>query len=103
MEFLENSKGIGFTNVVLDGDGKLRRIRLFADIDGKVYPQLAMAPLLDRLGRPAIKIDTGSVELLGATLPSGEKSNIRIPWTRTGTCSSIGSRAVTLKASPAGT
>ena len=46
---LEQARGAGFTNVVLDSDGTRRRIELLHETEGQYIPQLVFAPLLEML------------------------------------------------------
>jgi adenylate cyclase len=73
------AKGVGLTNVEVDQDGKRRRIQLVARVRDALYAQLIFAPLLDRLGNPAIEIGKRWIVLKGAKLPAGAVQDIRIP------------------------
>ncbi|MFW6368652.1 MAG: CHASE2 domain-containing protein [Spirochaetota bacterium] len=81
----EHGAGAGFTNIVVDEDGVRRRVNLFAEYDGKLFPQLAFRPLLGLLGDPDIEVDGRTVHLRDAQLPDSETSrDIRIPLSRDG-------------------
>ena len=78
------SAGAGITNVEIDSDGKRRRIRLLEKIDGKWYPQLVFAPLLDRLGNPKLVLSPGSLKMLGAQYSDGTVRDVTIPLDENG-------------------
>ena len=46
---MQQARGAGFTNIILDSDGTRRRIELLHETDGLYIPQLVFAPLLDVL------------------------------------------------------
>ena len=46
---MQQARGAGFTNIILDSDGARRRIELLHETDGLYIPQLVFAPLLDVL------------------------------------------------------
>lgn len=77
-EISSMSKNAGFTNVEIDADGVRRRLRLFEIIDGKVYLQLALSPLLRKLGEPELIIHKNKLELIGADYGT-DKKNVSIP------------------------
>ncbi len=68
----------GFTNVEVDPDGTLRTIQLIEEIQGKYYLQLAMAPLMHKLGNPEIQISKTQLLLKNASI-NGKIQTIRIP------------------------
>ncbi len=79
--------GAGFTNVEVDKDGKRRRIALTAGIGDDIYPQLIMAPLLDRLGQPRLTIGRRKLSLDGLSegpsklsIPLDEDGFMLINW-----------------------
>lgn len=78
------SHGAGFTNVAIDSDGVRRRIRLVDVVDGKNYLQLAMAPLMSRLGEPEIVLRDRELLLRGAVY-GGIARDVRIPLDSEGT------------------
>lgn len=78
------SKGAGFTNVDIDSDGVRRRIRLVDFYDGKPYLQLALAPLLDRLGNPGLVYGERELRLIGAEYPDGVR-DVSVPLAGDGT------------------
>jgi adenylate cyclase len=81
---LEGGAGAGFVNVVVDSDGVRRRIALVREFQGRYFAQLALAPLLDWLGRPEVRLEPGRVVLAGARLPEGELRDISIPLEESG-------------------
>ena len=78
------SKGAGFTNAEVDGDGVRRRVYLVQNVFDHWYPQLAFAPLLDYLGRPEVYIKKHKLTLKQARLPDGKVKDIVIPLDRNG-------------------
>ena len=76
---LSRSAGAGFPNVYVDPDGVRRRIDLFYRYGDVRFGQLVMAPLMDAFGSPELEVSRSSYLLKGATLPSGLKTDIRIP------------------------
>ncbi len=79
MPIISNGAGAGYPNIIIDSDGVRRRIDLMIEHEGKVFPQLAFAPLVDWLGRPDITISKDTITLKDAALPGGELSDITIP------------------------
>ncbi|MBU0929238.1 MAG: CHASE2 domain-containing protein [Spirochaetes bacterium] len=77
------SKSAGFTNVEIDNDGVRRRIQLVDVVGGTYYLQLAMAPLLRRLGEPALVVRDREITLEGAVYPDGVR-DVRIPLDKDG-------------------
>lgn len=77
---LEQAKGAGFTNVVLDSDGVRRRIKLFFNKDEQYAGQLVFAPILDIL-KPSEIIRKGSKLIVkDATFPGSDtKETFTIP------------------------
>lgn len=84
-ELVLRAKGAGMTNVEIDSDGKRRRIRLFENVEGRWYAQLAFAPTLAMLGNPAVQVSDDQVTLTGARLPDGTVKDLRIPLDSKGT------------------
>jgi adenylate cyclase len=78
---LEGSRGAGFPNVIVDGDGVRRRIELLVKYKDKYYAQLAFSPFLHWLEKPEIVAEEGKITLRGAVLPDGEKKDLTIPLT----------------------
>ncbi|KKM63156.1 hypothetical protein LCGC14_1514330 [marine sediment metagenome] len=76
---IEGSKGAGFPNVIVDGDGVRRRIELITDFNGKYYPQLVFSALLDWLGQPEVQIVKDSIILKKAVIPGEGVKDIKIP------------------------
>ncbi len=76
---LTRGAGAGFPNVFVDEDGVRRRIAFFYEYDGKLFGQLVVAPMLNLLKSPEIVIAKESFVLKDAVLPSGYKTDIRIP------------------------
>ncbi len=72
------SRNAGFTNVTIDSDGVRRRIQLVDVVDGRPYLQLAMAPLMRRLGEPEIIVGDDAIVLKGARFGDGVR-DVRIP------------------------
>ncbi len=80
LPILSKAAGAGFPNVFKDDDGVLRRINLLSEFEGKYYPQLSFALVLDMLGKPKIELDPDEILLKGAILPGTEEPrDIRLP------------------------
>jgi adenylate cyclase len=76
--------GAGFVNVIVDSDGVRRRIELVREFQGRYFAQLALAPLLDWLGGPEVRLQPGRIVLAGARLPDGATKDISIPLEESG-------------------
>lgn len=79
--FLFNTKGTGFVNVSVDSDGFLRRVNLIEENNGNYYPQFALAPVLDKLGKPSIKVTKNKIILQNAKIDESTTKDINIPLT----------------------
>ena len=73
------ARGVGYVNVVIDPDGKRRRIELAQEAADKPYLQLVMRPLLDILGSPSLEIERGKALLRGAEMPDGTRRDLSLP------------------------
>lgn len=63
--FLEKGTAAGFLNTITDKDGVLRRTPLFIARQGKLYPQLSFAVLMEafkQLPPPIIKVTPGGID-----------------------------------------
>jgi adenylate cyclase len=67
--FSQTLRGAGFTNVQVDKDGVRRRIFLVQKVYDHWYLQLALAPLMEYLGYPAIRLEKGRLTLKNARIP----------------------------------
>lgn len=81
---IEQAKGVGFPNVVIDADGVRRKIDLLARYKEAYFPQLVLAPLLDYLGDPEIVLEKDAVVLKDAQVPGKDGRTVRIPLTEDG-------------------
>ncbi|MDR1587079.1 MAG: adenylate/guanylate cyclase domain-containing protein [Treponema sp.] len=68
--FAEAARGAGFTNVFIDDDGVRRRIFLAQKIGGNFYLQLALAPLMEYLGYPEIRLEKRRLILKNVRFPA---------------------------------
>ena len=68
----------------IDADGVRRRLDLFFEYDGRLYPHLSLAVLLDWLGNPRVWIHRNSIVLVDALHPVLGKRDIRIPLDQDG-------------------
>jgi adenylate cyclase len=70
------AKGVGVVGMDADGDGVYRRLRLFREYRGSLYPALAVAPLLDELieAEPLVFTDR-HLRLGPARVPVDEQEN----------------------------
>lgn len=77
---MQQARGAGFTNVILDSDGTRRRIELLHETDGLFIPQLVFAPLLDILQTNTL-IRTSRTLIIKQALLPGEnlRRDIVIP------------------------
>ncbi|MDR1747916.1 MAG: CHASE2 domain-containing protein, partial [Spirochaetaceae bacterium] len=83
---LEHARGAGFTNVILDGDGTLRRIGLLYEYQGNYVCQLVLSPLLDLLDTRSISRSGSRLTIRDALFPGeSERRDISIPLDRDGT------------------
>jgi len=80
---LSRARGAGFPNVRVDPDGVRRRIDLLIEYEGKYFPQLAFAPLLQWLGNPEVELDRHAITLRDAEHPDKGTKDIQIPLTET--------------------
>lgn len=82
---LEQSKGAGFTNVVLDNDGVRRRIKLLFNKDDQYAAQLVFAPILDILKPSKLIRKNNSLIIENATFPgSSTPETFSIPLDKNG-------------------
>lgn len=63
------AKGIGVVNVEPDEDGVYRRVPLFINYQGKYFPSLSMAPILDVLGIEHIELDSRNIRMNDKSIP----------------------------------
>ncbi|MDR3247479.1 MAG: CHASE2 domain-containing protein [Treponema sp.] len=77
--FAQSARGAGFTNVDIDSDGTRRRIFLAQKIHDRWYLQLAIAPLIESLGNPSIRLEPRSITIAGANIPGKGVRDIIIP------------------------
>lgn len=63
----------------IDSDGVRRRLDLFFEYNGRLYPHLSLAVLLDWLGNPRVWIHDNAIVLVDAMHPVLGKQDIRIP------------------------
>jgi adenylate cyclase len=75
--FLQSVRGAGFTNVLIDKDGVRRRIFLAQKVHDHWYLQLALAPLMEYLGRPSIRLEKKRLTLRDAKISSGDGAPAR--------------------------
>jgi len=77
--------GSGFLNAVPDADGILRRVPLIAELDGRVYPSLALAAVTAAAGdaHPALEVsnvNASTLTIAGLTVPLDGKSNLLVAY-----------------------
>lgn len=56
-ELLESAKGVGFVNSPPEADGKVRRIPLFIEYEGKTYPSLDLLAVVQYLNTDVAKLN----------------------------------------------
>ncbi|BDC92846.1 CHASE2 domain-containing protein [Treponema bryantii] len=83
-DFLFNSKKAGFVNADADKDGYLRRLYLIMEYNGKYYPQLLFAPILNYLGNPEIEVKRNKIILKDCHFADGTR-DLKIPLAQDGT------------------
>ncbi|MBN2650944.1 MAG: adenylate/guanylate cyclase domain-containing protein [Spirochaetales bacterium] len=76
---LDGLLGLGFSNVVIDSDGKRRRVELFAQYKDYYVPQLAFAAVYNYLGKPELEIYKSRIVMKGGILDGQEVGDIVIP------------------------
>jgi adenylate cyclase len=81
----ENAVSSGFFNVIPDDDGVLRRVPLLMEYNGKTYPSLALATLIQAKGikQAYLKITPAGVESLrlnNMVVPLDAKGNLLIHY-----------------------
>ncbi|MDX9801730.1 MAG: CHASE2 domain-containing protein [Spirochaetia bacterium] len=84
LPIISKGKGAGFPNVIVDDDGVRRRIDIFKEYEGELYPQLVTAPLLDYLGNPEVSVSGTRLTFSGVKYPDGSAGDITIPLTEEG-------------------
>jgi adenylate cyclase len=78
--FMAALRGAGFTNMEIDRDGTRRRIYLVRQVLDHWYVQLALAPLLEYLGNPALELGRRRLVMKGALLPGASApADLSIP------------------------
>jgi adenylate cyclase len=77
-------EGTGFVNVVPDGDGKVRRVPMFVEYNGKLYLQLTFLTALKDLGYSTedVRIEPGKKITVGEdmVIPLGEDSSMLVDY-----------------------
>lgn len=77
---LSRTKGVGFTNVIVDKDGTRRRAELLFNHGGNYLGQLTFAPLLDFLDVQSLERKRSSLVMRGAKYPGSDvRENVKIP------------------------
>ena len=82
-DFLFRSKKAGFVNADADKDGYLRRLYLIMEYNGKYYPQLLFAPILNYLGNPKIEVKRNKIILKDCHFSDGTR-DLKIPLAQDG-------------------
>jgi CHASE2 domain-containing sensor protein len=77
--------GSGFLNALPDADGILRRVPLLAELDGRIYPSLALSAVAAATGRgnPALRVSNVNASTLtigDLTVPLDGKSNMLLGY-----------------------
>ena len=77
--------GSGFLNAIPDADGILRRVPLIAELDGHVYPSLALSAVTAATGggHPALQVSNVNASTLtigGLAVPLDGKSNLLLAY-----------------------
>lgn len=83
LPMMQSADKNGFVNVIIDPDGKRRRLNPLVFIDGDAYTQLVFTTVLDWLGNPEVSVSKTKVSLHDAKL--GDKTiRIDIPLDKDG-------------------
>ena len=82
---VQAAAGSGFLNALPDADGILRRIPLIAELDGHVYPSLALSAVTAATGggHPALQVanvNASTLTIGGLTVPLDGKSNLLLAY-----------------------
>ncbi|HEX9024360.1 MAG TPA: CHASE2 domain-containing protein [Geobacteraceae bacterium] len=85
--FTRSAAGSGFINAAVERDGILRRIPLIIERGGKVYPSLALAAVLTRVGAYRATLESGLWEgcvlRIGSLgIPLDERGRLRLRYGR---------------------
>jgi HD-GYP domain-containing protein (c-di-GMP phosphodiesterase class II) len=77
--------GSGFLNAIPDGDGILRRVPLLAELDGRIYPSLALSAVAAVTGKrnPALQVSNVNASTLtmgDLTVPLDGRSNLLLGY-----------------------
>lgn len=76
---LSRALAAGYPRVYVDPDGVRRRTDLMYRFNGRVYPHLGFAGLLEWLGSPSVEVNANRVLLRGANHPERGETDIAIP------------------------
>jgi adenylate cyclase len=79
LPILEGSRGAGFVNAPIDGDGVRRRIDLVTGYGGRFFAQLGFAALLDWMGWPEVDVEARRIILKDAEVPGKGSRDVVIP------------------------
>lgn len=73
-----NADKSGFVNVIIDPDGKRRRLNPLAFIEGEAYSQLVFSTVLEWLDYPTVEVEKNKIRLINAKYDD-KRVNISIP------------------------
>ena len=78
---MENSRFVGYPNVLTEADGVIRRLDLLKEYEGAVYPSTALATVMAALGSDKVEVDSGPALLLDRKrIPLGRAAEIYLNW-----------------------
>jgi len=78
---MESSRFVGYPNVISDVDGVIRRLNLFQEHEGGIYPSTALATAMAALDSSEIIVDASkNLSLDGRTIPIGRDAGTYINW-----------------------
>ncbi|MFC1549440.1 CHASE2 domain-containing protein [Nitrospirota bacterium] len=78
---MENSRLVGYPNVLAEVDGVIRRLRLLMEYDSGIYPSTALATAMTSTGTNEIKVDAGYTLILGdMSIPIGRNAGAYLNW-----------------------
>jgi adenylate cyclase len=89
LPMMQSAKHNGYVNVIIDPDGKRRRLNPLVFIDGEAYTQLVFTTVLEWLGNPPVSLTKNKVSIHGAKIgenlvridiPLDKDGNMLINW-----------------------
>ncbi len=79
-ELANSAQGLGFSNILPDIDGTVRRLSLFAKAKGYIIPQLSTTIALYLLGVNSINVNNSMIQFGPTTIPITTQGDMLINW-----------------------